>query len=386
MLRLFALSLTFLIAGCHSLQIQDARRTADSDWLTEGFSPQRGHAVQMELDPPLKTVWTYNAGAGFGPASPLIVGDVVLVANRKGEVHAIDLRTGKKAGQNQFGDAIEGTPVVHDGVMFVPVGWGGRALQAYDLVRGQMRWRIRSTPIDAGLLLSGSRVISADTRGAIRAYSIEDGVQEWEYQMAERVSIKASPVQAGDGRIVVADDAGNVAALRAESGSAEWTTTLEAPVYVSPAASDETVYLATTRGRLVALDAASGEVRWKYELTDTTVRLSPPAFDYDLVVFGTSDGNVHALDAATGDALWMTAVDGAVTAPPLITLNTIYAGTMRNRLVGLDRSTGSVRWTGEVEGRIKSAFAAKDGRLIVLSEPRIVYLFELTEDENHVAP
>ena len=66
----------------------------------------------------------------------------------------------------------------------------------------------------------------------------------------------------------------------------------------------------------------------------------------------------------------------AIAAPPLLTQRTLYVGTMSNDLYAVDRATGEVRWSEELDGRIKSPMAFKDGHLVVLSEPRTVYLFK----------
>lgn len=362
-----------VLGGCQGLRIHQALSEHPSDWLTEGRSAMRQHTVPDDLAPPLEVAWKYNAGGGFGPASPLIVGNAVLVGTRAGEVHAVDLHDGKKLGQAEFGEAVEGSPAVRRGVLFVPVGWGRRAIVAYDLLRGETNWRHHSAPVDAGLLVHGESVIAADRDGNVRAYDWKSGELHWEFVLES--GVRATPILAGDD-LLVAGDGGEVAALDPSTGALRWSTRLAAPVYATPASDGSAVFLPTTRGKLIAIDARTGAERWAYVVPDGTVRFASPAYAGGEVVFGGSDGVLRAVDAGTGAVRWTCRVEGAVTSPPLVTDGVVYVGTMNSRLHAVDRRSGEIRWTHELDGRVKSPLAYKDGVLVVLAEPRTVYAFK----------
>lgn len=364
-----------VVTGCSSLHL-DGRSAHVPIWTTEGDSPHRTSAVARILDPPLQQVWEFNAGAGFGPVSPLIVDDVALIATRKGEVHAIDMSSGKRMGQSSFGESIDGTPTVENGILYVPVSWGGRAIHAYNLSRGSTVWKVEGAPVEAGLVVHEDVLLAADVEGWVRAYDLTDGSVRWEVELGDRVGVKGAPALV-DGRLVVGDDRGHVTALDASSGSILWERDVEAPVQVPLAAAKEAVYVPTTRGRMLALSTEDGAILWNYELSSDEVYFSAPAVGLDEVVFGASDGQVRSLDRTDGGVRWTTQVDGAVTATPLMTEGTVYVGTMRSRLVGLARSDGTRVWETKLEGRIKSPFASSGTQVIVLAEPRHVYLFDV---------
>lgn len=362
--------------GCRALQVNRPGVVTEQDWLTEGAAPERRRAVEAEVALPLEEVWIYDADAGFGPGSPLLLGDVVLVATRQGEVHAINLVTGRRQGSSEFSDAVEGTPAIADGMIYVPGAWGGRALYAYDLSRSQTRWSKKGAPVEAGLLLLGGTLYAADVEGVIRAFRAKDGEVLWEQPLDSMATIHAAPLRAGQGRIIVADDRGRLRAMDAEDGTFLWQQELEAPVYATPASDDEALYVPTTRGQFFALDAAQGLVRWRYAIEDRTVRFTAPTLAGTDLVFAGTDGVVRALDAETGDVRWTRQVEEAVTAPPLLTADIVYVGSMGRRLYALDRATGEVLWDEELKGRIKSGMAAREGHLVVLTEPQNVYLFK----------
>ncbi len=375
-LRLAALALALGLAGCTVLRLEHAKVVDADDWLTEGDSPRRENRADVTLDPPLEEAWTVNAGAGFGPVSPLILGETVLAATRKGEVVAVHRSDGKKLGTQGFGDVIEGSPVIAGGVLFVPVAWGKQTLRAYDLVAAKERWARRDLPpIEAGLLLLEDVLIAVDVESKAHAVAVKTGEELWSATLDERASVLATPVVSRAGHVLVADDRGRVVALRPEDGAPVWTRDLDAPVEVTPTTDGHTLFLATTRARLFALDADRGAVRWVFEAPDPTVRLAAPAISGDDLVFGGSDGVLRALDSATGALRWTFEAPDAITAPPLITRNTVYVGTMGRWLYAVDRSTGEKRWEHRLKGRVKSPMAARDGVLVVLTEPHEVYLF-----------
>lgn len=378
------MAVLLLFAGCAELKVDRPGAASEADWLTEGDSGQREQVTRSALEPPLEEVWVYNANAGFGPGSPLILGKTILVGTRKGEIHAIDFETGKRKGTEGFGDVVDGTPLIEDGVLFIPVGWGRQAVYAYDLARGQTRWKRKGAPISTGLLALEDAVVGVDAEARVRKYAMDDGAILWEQALGDRVTVHATPVLT-DGVIVIADDQGRIVALDPADGSTQWTKALASPVYTSIAAAEGALFVPSTRGRFFALDAARGHIRWQVALPDTTVRFTAPAVDGSLVVVGASDGALRAFDAATGTQRWLFQDAAALTATPLLTPSAVYIGNMGHSLFAVDRQTGALEWEGELRGRVKSALAAREGYLVVLSEPRFVYLFKSSSASSDVA-
>lgn len=371
-------------SGCRALRVDRSEVTVEAAWLTEGDGVQRRNLTASEIRPPLEAAWIYNAAAGFGTVSPLVLRQLVLVATRKGEVHAIRLDDGKKEGVDGFGESIEGTPLVQGGLLFVPVAAGRRALVAYDLTTGSTAWKVKGPPVEASLLPLDEGFVAVDVAATVRRYEPTEGAVRWQQELGEGLSVHAAPVLA-HGHIIVADDQGRLVALDPADGAVEWTEALGAPVYTTMAANGPRLFVPTTRGRFFGVDADSGRRLWAFSLPDTTVRFTAPAVDNELVVFGASDGRLRALDPATGALRWTFEADDAITAPPLLTPRTVYAGTMGRHLLAVDRATGALQWEEELKGRVKSAMAAGAGYLVVLTEPHYVYLFKPTTRASDVA-
>ena len=370
------------VAGCQVLHL-DSARLGGASWPTEGKSPLRRHEVPEELAPPLEQVWTYDTDAGFVAAAPLLLQDVVLVATQEGDVQTIHLEDGDDLSTGEFGEAVEGTPALKDDLLFVPVAQGDKAVVAYDLDRAEAEWTAEGPPVEAGLLSLEGLLVAADMQGNVIARESRSGREQWRRASQDKVPVFAAPLSLDGENVLVADAEGAVRMLARRSGSLQWEKNLAAPVYVTPAANDSTVFLSTTRGRLIALDAASGAVRWQHALSDTTVRFASPAVSGQRIIVGASDGRLRALDPASGRLLWTFDAGEALSAPPLITRSHVYVGSMGGKLFGLDAATGEKKWETELQGPIKSAMASQGNRLVVVSEPDVVYLFQSTDEERY---
>ncbi|HET6566713.1 MAG TPA: PQQ-binding-like beta-propeller repeat protein [Rhodothermales bacterium] len=375
------LSLLLLtLAGCGSLKLNTPTAGAN-DWPTEGASARRQYAPLTEIAPPLELVWDYNASAAFGPGSPLIIGNAVIIATRQGEIQIVEFKTGKRRGVKGFGDAVEGTPAFKDGILFIPGAWGGRALYAYGLNRGDLLWSVKGDPVETGVLISSGNVVVVDAAPRIAAYAPRTGTLKWERRLDPGAAVLASPVAIGENAFAVANEDGLVTALDGATGKVLWTADAGAPVQSTPSSRDSLLFLPTTRGQMVALDTHDGHRVWAYDIHSQRVYFSSPAASDSGLVFGASDGKVRALDPRTGTLKW--AFDGgeAFSAAPLITRNVVYVGGLDGKLYALKRSDGTKLWDYELDGRVKSALASRGDYIVVASEPKNVYLFKASDPD-----
>lgn len=376
----YILLVSLTLAACSNLKLGSNAGVREGDWYTEGSSSLRQHRVEASVDPPLAEKWRYDAGAGTGPAGALIIDGRVLVANRKGQITAINLESGKREARARFDGPIEGGMSARGSTLYVPVISKKNNIVAYDIQSGGKKWSFTFQPIESGLLAVDEQVIAVDANADVRALNAEDGALLWEKNLSDSSTVLSSPLGVGE-RLFVADDDGDVFAMNARSGSDLWHVALHSPVYATMSSDETDLFVPTTRGRLFALSAASGEIRWCYSVADSTVRFSSPAFDSgkNQLVFGSTEGVIRSLNVDTGQILWKTDVDGAVTIAPLVTRNTIYVGSLRGILYALDKNSGRILWEEKLTGRIKSAITASGDRVVVLAETQQVFMFEPAE-------
>jgi outer membrane protein assembly factor BamB len=370
------LGLLMALTSCSSLKITEPLGNAGDQWATEGRSGSRDRMARgVPVSLPIEEAWIYNAGAGFGPSSPLVVSRFVFAATRKGEVHAVDLRTGDKVGSQEFGRSIEGSPAVDGNFLYVPNAWGKDALIAFDLAKGLEVWKYRGIPIEAPLLVTDDLIVAADVEGNVLAFGKESGEIQWMYDFGEIVTVLSGPTAVGSDRLAIATELGHVVCLSLSDGEEIWRRHLGTPVVASMAWYRSRLYLPTTRGAFFALSGTTGETVWSYTVEDEKVRFAGAAVVPDMVIFGGSDGVLRALDPQDASTVWTFRTDGTIAAPPAVSGELVFFGAMDREFFAVGLRDGSLHWSKELRGRVKSAPAVADGFVVVLTEPRYIYAF-----------
>ncbi|MDQ2650123.1 MAG: PQQ-binding-like beta-propeller repeat protein [Actinomycetota bacterium] len=120
---------------------------------------------------------------------------------------------------------------------------------------------------------------------------------------------------------------------------------LQGGLYGTPAVTEDTVYVATSAGRLLALDRATGAPRWERQLPPP-VWGSPVVVD-DVLLIGDCSGFLHAFDvsnpAVAPPELWSIELGGCIEATPAVWDGRIYIGTRAGHLFVLGDESLSTR-------------------------------------------
>lgn len=222
-------------------------------------------------------------------------------------------------------------------------------------------------------LLGAVVLFAADTatfRGNVQHTGVYDGPGfnqltgvKWTFH-AEGQLI-ASPVVEGD-TVYVASTAGKLYAVERGTGKQKWQADLKARITSSPAVAEGMLYFEAFDGQLYAVDAATGKTRWTFK-TEGERRfsarhlhgmqpaaetvpdpwdcwLSSPSVWNGAVYFGSGDGNVYAVDAATGALKWKFKTGDVVHASPAIADGTVFIGSWDSNFYALDAATGAEKW------------------------------------------
>jgi len=224
------------------------------------------------------------------------------------------------------------------------------------------------------ILLLGAALLFASDTAMFRGNAAHTGVYD-AVGMAQFKDVKwtfhaggqliASPALEGD-TLYVASTSGKLYAVDRAAGTKKWELDLKSRLTSSPAVADGVVYLAAFDGNLYAVDARAGKVKWQFK-TGGERRFSAPhlhgmepagdkmpdPFDCWLsspvvwqgaVYFGSGDDNVYALDAATGALKWKFATGDVVHASPAIADGVLFIGSWDSYFYALDAATGKEKW------------------------------------------
>jgi outer membrane protein assembly factor BamB len=209
---------------------------------------------------------------GPSESSPLLVGDRLYVGDWRGDVWALDARTGRTVWRMHTGGAVKGAVAAAYGRLYV----GSYDGHLYCLLpaTGKVLWRSAAQP----RLYGGSTFYS-------------------------------TPAVAYD-RVYIGSTDGKIYSFGATTGKLRWSHSTGGYVYASPAVWNGLVLAGSYSNRFYAFDAATGDVRWSF---DAHGKISGSATVIgNVVYFATLNRHTYALDARTGTQLW-TFPDGKYT-------------------------------------------------------------------------
>ena len=235
------------------------------DWQFYGGTIERTNNSSYELKPPLTFAWQYDASAGFSPYSAAVVDNIIFVGNLQGEVHAVDVRTGKEFGAYDFGSAVYGTPVIDGELMYVVLGNEDESLVAYNLISGKILWKAKLGDIETSPLLHENHLFITTLDGKIVSIEKEHGNRAWEYEVPSHITpaaIHSSP--ASDGNVIVFGcDDGSLYAVTKNYGQLKWHAKTHGSILASPSIKDSVVYVGSLDSTLYAIQVSTGKIIWK---------------------------------------------------------------------------------------------------------------------------
>ena len=149
----------------------------------------------------------------------------------------------------------------------------------------------------------------------------------------------AAPVVA-DGRIYAGGHF-RIIVLDSDTGAELESMPATGPIGNSLALADGTLYYSMPDRRLVARDAASQEIRWEYEMSDSTG--GPVSVANGIVYAGALDGITYAVNATTGELIWRHETLGEARSPATVTGKIAHVASADRSLYALDARTGQER-------------------------------------------
>ncbi|MDR7305466.1 outer membrane protein assembly factor BamB [Rhodoferax saidenbachensis] len=148
--------------------------------------------------------------------------------------------------------------------------------------------------------------------------------------------------------LFLASSSGRVVALNGETGAQVWQAELAASVVTGVGSDGHYAAVVTDQGELIALEA--GQIIWRQRLG--AAALTTPLVAGERVFSLSADRTITAFDAATGRKLWQQqrGSDALVLgqAGVLIPVGDTLVVGIGGRLVGMNPQSGSVRWEAPV--------------------------------------
>lgn len=303
--------------------------------------------------------WCFRRDEPFF-SSPAVVGEVVYVGCRDGNVYAIDVVQERIVDRVPTHSTFDASPAVVDSTVFI----GDRDGHLFALDRSDLT-PLWDTTFDDGFVASPTvaegRVHVATMAGEVCALDADSNNRLWrtrlEGSVATTPAVTRKYTYVGTG---IRDENGGAVVAFTRHGQEAWRHSLDDPVISSPAVADGTVFVGCKDGTVYALDAERGDVRWRFA-TGGAVDASP-AVAGDSVFVGSTDGRFYAIDRRTGEKRWATELGGQIAAPATVAGGCVYVGDDSGRFYALGADAGDKVWSYPTgEGAIKTNPAVADG-------------------------
>lgn len=247
---------------------------------------------------------------------------VVVVANKKGQLFALDQATGQTKWQSQLSSAVLAPSLIQSGRVITLANDG--TVFAHDISTGQQIWTYNLPKVDFSMrgtaapvavdprtvlvAWANSYVYVIDTVTGIpqlqRRVSINDGRSD-----IQRLNdIDGEPVVAGR-YLISTSYQGQLTAMDLASQQVIWSD--DASSLRSPVIFDNKVFVAQSSGQLTAYDITTGQQLWQNEQL-LNRRLSNPAVLGNQLVVGDLDGVLHLVDPNSGNLIGRAKTSGEV--------------------------------------------------------------------------
>jgi|GEM_PF-866963 len=210
---------------------------------------------------------------------------------------------------------------------------------------------------------AAGKSIFASQDGRAYAFSSDNGVLSWTYDLKEKIAFDAQGLNGT--RVAVAGVGGTLSVLNAADGSLASQVDLGAPPLAF--AADEGRVFAAVNNSLNAY-STQGKLLWSFNQTG----IGQLGVGKGKVYF-TSDGRLYALAAESGVAKWSADASEVFLARPVEYSGVVYLGGTDGRLYAFDSESGTQRWDYKTGGWIMTSPAADDSGVYFASNDGYAY-------------
>jgi outer membrane protein assembly factor BamB len=225
---------------------------------------------------------------GFSASSRSNFSAVVVLDQSGGELHAIDIKTGKRLWKTEGVERCDGSPGVgNDRIIF---GSCAAALHVYSAADGKHLKDIEiggDAQVAGGAAVAGNLIFAGTRDGQMLCADAEAGNIVW--SSAESKDQTFSTPAVTQDKVIYSSDNGRVYAVTREEGRLLWTFETGG-LPTSPVVAKDKVAVSAD-GVLYLLNLADGRKLWSQEVSDD---ISSPALIGGMLVVGADDGTVTA--------------------------------------------------------------------------------------------
>lgn len=282
---------------------------------SEDNSEPPSELVEFKASAVINKLWSTSIGDGveqhYLKLYPLLLDDRLIVADREGQITALDIETGDALWRIQLNVLVSGGVGGNKNNHLITTRDGDVILLD---AQGKEKWRSRaSSEILVPPIIDDDVVIVRSVDGQMTALSLVTGEEIWMNKRDvpaltlrgnSRPIVKYGRIYNGldNGRLIVSDSSDGRTLYEVSIAVPKGRSELERMVDIDGDAAfeDGTLYMGSYQGRVVAIDVRRGQLLWSRNLSTVTgVEISGSSlFSSD------ARDNLWALDRNNGATLW----------------------------------------------------------------------------------
>lgn len=322
-------------------------------------------SAAMNVNSGIKPIWAFQCEDELR-GTPLLHNGVIYVGCYDNNLYSLNAADGEFQWKYACDGGIVTKPVVFEDMVFF--GSEDKRLHVVGIRNGKLNWshytqgRIRSSP-----RIADNHIFFGSDDGHLHAVNIPANREAWKLDTGDEV--RSSPFIVND-IIYFGNEAGDFFAVDYR-GNVKWRYKAKRSVTSSPWVKDNVVYFNSLDNHLYALDAKSGWLIWRFRMEKPSI-VSPVAVD-NVVITGSADGNIYGLETKSSKEIWRFKTGHQVNGSPTVYKDCVYCGSVDGYLYCLEYKTGRLRWKYETKGPITGAPFVYDDIVYVGSHDHFIY-------------
>lgn len=281
-------------------------------------------------------------------AKPLIVGDMLIVANS------------------------------HDGI------------SAFDIESGNLKWHFFvQNGVEKEPVLFKDNLYFGGNDGFFYSVKVKSGIESWKSHV--KTEIVASPsFDPSEGRVYFLTTSNSLFAMDAESGKQVWTYTRQDPSSYSirggtaPLVQGNLVYVGFSEGSFVAFNKSNGTINWEIQLNKNKRFKdidSTAVIDNGKIYVSGYDDKLYCLSQTNGEIIWRFEAGGY--ANVTIKEGLLFYPSTNGKIYALDKQTSKKIWEYELKNGVPTEISLYK-ELLVFGESQGKVIFLRSENGEYV--
>lgn len=324
------------------------------------------------LNPPFDKVWDFETDAGF-PNYSLTASDYALFAsNLNGDLYALNIGSGKKAGSISSGsiEYISSPVLTDDRIFFSFNAISGGGLTCYSIRDGEKLWNRKLFRTTSPMLFIENSIITNDGN-YLKKFNSTDGKLIWQTKTPSSLNLHTFVLS--DSSVFADDESGVLYKINLTDGKIMQSIKLPAQITSDIVSFNERLYFTSNNEKFMCLNnnlemIFSSDIV-SYCIAGFSVRDS-------VILFGCINGNLYCFDNNTGNIRWQKSFGSTFHASPLIHGNFAFIGCYDKIFYCFNLSNGEILWTYATDGRIRSTPLIWGKYIFISSDDRKIYCFK----------